>query len=171
MRTASGGRSENRAAPSPLSLRRFLALLLIATAAVGWSACTAAPPTTDAAAERIAWDPCGPDLECADVPVPLDWSDPAGEQITLAVIKYAAPDAENRIGTLFINPGGPGDTGVGLVTGAGADLAAWGEGRFDIVSWDPRGTHRSSPVRCFESDDELAPGTVCEPDGTPFDTQ
>ena len=36
------------------------------------------------------------------------------------------------------------------------DLAAWGEGRFDIVSWDPRGTHGSSPVRCFESDDELA---------------
>ena len=120
MRTASRMRSRNREHPRPRSPRRWIALLLVAAASLGASACSAAPPQTDAAAERIAWDSCGPNLECTDVPVPLDWSDPGGEQITLAVIKYPAPDAEHRIGTLFINPGGPGDTGVGLVKGAGS---------------------------------------------------
>lgn len=156
MRTESRMRSESREPLGPRALRRGGALLLVAAATLAASACSAASLQTDAAAERIAWDSCGPNLECADVAVPLDWSDPEGEQITLAVIKHPAPDAEHRIGTLFINPGGPGDTGVGLVKGAGEDLAAWGDGRFDIVSWDPRGTHGSSPVRCFETDAELA---------------
>lgn len=155
MRTAPRIPSELRGASGPHPLRRS-ALVFVAAAVLAASGCTAAHPQTDAASEGIAWESCGPSLECADVPVPLDWSDPEGEQITLAVIKYPAPDAEQRIGTLFINPGGPGDTGVGLVTGAGADLAAWGDGRFDIVSWDPRGTHGSSPVRCFQTDAELA---------------
>ena len=54
---------------------------------------------------------------------------------------------------MFVNPGGPGDTGVGLVRGAGAaeGFDEWGDGRFDVVSWDPRGTNASTPVRCFRS--------------------
>ena len=52
---------------------------------------------------------------------------------------------------MFINPGGPGDTGVGLVQGLGDEIDSWGGGRFDVVSWDPRGTNASTPVRCFTS--------------------
>ena len=107
-------------------------------------------------AAGIAWTSCGERLECAKVPVPLDWSDPGGEQINLAVIKHLASKPDQRIGTMLTDPGGPGDTGVGLVRGGGDDLDKWGDGRFDIIGWDPRGTNASSPVKCFASDAEAA---------------
>ena len=59
--------------------------------------------------------------------------------------------ARQRIGTLFINPGGPGDSGVGLFSGDPEGLDAFGGGRFDIVSWDPRGTNASTRVQCFRN--------------------
>ena len=52
---------------------------------------------------------------------------------------------------MFANPGGPGDTGVGLVQGDPDGLDALGDGRFDVLSWDPRGTHASTRVKCFTS--------------------
>ena len=59
---------------------------------------------------------------------------------------------------MFVNPGGPGSSGVGLRARALADdLDDWGEGRFDVVSWDPRGTNRSTPVNCFTSDASAGP--------------
>ena len=103
---------------------------------------------------RIHWGPCtppGPRLQCAHVRVPLDWVHPDGRTIQLAVIRHLASKPRQRIGSLFINPGGPGDTGVGLVHGAGAEFDKWGAGRFNVVSWDPRGTNASSHVRCFTS--------------------
>ncbi|MGE0297414.1 alpha/beta hydrolase [Pseudonocardia sp.] len=120
------------------------------------AACSGGPDRPDQeAAPGIAWTECGDGLQCATVPVPLDWADPAGEQISLAVIRRPASKPDQRIGTLLVNPGGPGDTGVGLVR-TGADIEAWGGGRFDVISWDPRGTHGSSPVKCFTSDAEEA---------------
>jgi pimeloyl-ACP methyl ester carboxylesterase len=114
------------------------------------AAASTARPAVDQS--EIAWTSCGDQLECAKVPVPLDWDRPNGKHIELAVIRHLASRPEARIGSMFINPGGPGESGVGFVQGAGADLDAWGDGRFDIVSWDPRGTVGSSPVRCFTSD-------------------
>ena len=107
-------------------------------------------------ATGIDWSPCDPGFECAKVPVPLDWSDPTGEQIELAVIRYPATKPDERIGSMFFNPGGPGDTGVGLVLDSSSELSESGDGRFDIVSWDPRGTHGSSPMHCFDDDAEEA---------------
>ena len=57
------------------------------------------------AATGIDWTSCGERLECASVPVPLDWSDPGGEQINLAVIKQSASKPDQRIGTMFLGPG------------------------------------------------------------------
>lgn len=103
---------------------------------------------------RIRWgrcDPPGARLQCARVRVPLDWDHPRGRTIQLAVIRYLATRPKQRIGSILINPGGPGDTGIGLVQGLGAEIDGWGGGRFDVVSWDPRGTNASTPVRCFTS--------------------
>jgi pimeloyl-ACP methyl ester carboxylesterase len=103
----------------------------------------------------IRWGPCdppGPRLQCARVRVPLNWEHPHGRTIQLAVIRYLATKPKQRIGSLFINPGGPGDTGIGLVQGLGAEIDGWGGGRFDVVSWDPRGTNASTHVRCFTSE-------------------
>jgi pimeloyl-ACP methyl ester carboxylesterase len=103
-----------------------------------------------------ACDPPGAQLQCARVRVPLDWDRPRGRKIELAVIRHLASKRKQRIGSMLINPGGPGDTGVGLVRGGGAELDGWGGGRFDVVSWDPRGTNASTHVRCFTSEQSEA---------------
>ncbi|MFN8126337.1 MAG: alpha/beta hydrolase [Candidatus Nanopelagicales bacterium] len=99
----------------------------------------------------IDWHPCGPEVECARVTVPLDWDRPQGRSIRLKVAKHAARNPGARIGSLFIGPGGPGESGVNLIKGGGGDLDAWGDGRFDVISWDYRGTNASAPVRCFRT--------------------
>ena len=111
-------------------------------------------PRANGVGAPIAWgecDPPGEDLQCARIRVPLDWDRPNGRTIRLALIRHLASRPEERIGTMFINPGGPGDTGVGLVSGDPDGLDAFGGGRFDVVSWDPRGTNASTRVRCFRS--------------------
>ena len=111
-------------------------------------------PRANGVGAPIAWgvcDPPGPDLQCARIRVPLDWDRPNGRTISLALIRHLASKPEERIGTMFANPGGPGDTGVGLVQGDPDGLDALGDGRFDVLSWDPRGTHASTRVKCFTS--------------------
>jgi pimeloyl-ACP methyl ester carboxylesterase len=98
-----------------------------------------------------ACDPPGEGLQCARIRVPLDWDRPKGRTISLAVIRHLASKPGERIGTLFINPGGPGDTGLGLLQGDPEGVDAIGGGRFDVVSWDPRGTHASTRPQCFRS--------------------
>src|SRR5690349_16778566 len=100
----------------------------------------------------IAWHHCkglGERYQCAAVAVPLNWHRPNGAHIRLAVIRFVGSDQAHRIGSMFVNPGGPGSSGVAIVRGLGPELAAWGRGRFDVVGWDPRGTNASDPVRCF----------------------
>ncbi|MDN5869161.1 MAG: alpha/beta hydrolase [Nitrococcus sp.] len=90
-------------------------------------------------------------MQCARIQVPLDWDKPNGRTISLAVIRHRASKPQERIGTLFINPGGPGDTGLGLLKGDPGGVDAIGGGHFDVVSWDPRGTNASTRVLCFRS--------------------
>jgi pimeloyl-ACP methyl ester carboxylesterase len=108
------------------------------------------PATARAQAPRaIAWAACGAKLECARVRVPLDWRRPGGRTISLAVIRHLAGNPAQRLGSLFFNPGGPGDSGVQAVKERGAGLDALTGGRLDVVSWDVRGSGGSSPVSCF----------------------
>src|SRR5690348_12539799 len=75
-----------------------------------------------AGAPRITWTACGPQLECANVPVPLDWAHPSGPAIALAVARHLASNPGQRIGSLFVNPGGPGESGVAMVAARGQAL-------------------------------------------------
>ena len=93
--------------------------------------------------QRLEWSGCGKGLQCATVLAPLDYEHPDDEAITLAVAKRPA-SAQPSAGSLFINPGGPGGSGVDYV----GYFAAKGLERFDIVGWDPRGTGASTPVKC-----------------------
>ena len=61
----------------------------------------------------------GKRFQCARVSVPLNWHRPAGQQIKLAVIRYLGSDQKHRIGSMFVNPGGPGESGVELVRDGG----------------------------------------------------
>jgi pimeloyl-ACP methyl ester carboxylesterase len=111
-------------------------------------------PSAGRVGAPIPWaacDPRGEDLQCARIRVPLDWDHPNGRTISLALIRHLASKPDERIGTMLINPGGPGDTGVGLVRGDPEGVDALGGGRFDVVSWDPRGTNGSTRVHCFRS--------------------
>jgi hypothetical protein len=98
---------------------------------------------------QISWTACGPQLECASVPVPLDWAHPGGPTITLSVFRHLASHPEQRIGSLFLAPSGPGDSGVAEITNRGEALDAMTEGRFDVVGWDIRGSWGGAPVRCL----------------------
>ena len=100
---------------------------------------------------RIVWKGCGERLQCARVQVPLDWARPGLGTISLAVARYLASRPGQRIGSLFVNFGGPGVAGVPIVKAGGAVLDRFGQGRFDVVGWDPRGTGASTHVRCFAS--------------------
>jgi pimeloyl-ACP methyl ester carboxylesterase len=131
------------------TIRRVCAAGL-ATATLGALALVGAASTATAApATRLSWTACGPRLECADVTVPLDWARPRGPTITLPVLRYLASHPERRIGSLFVNPGGPGDSGVEMATSRGEALDAATGGRFDVVGWDIRGTGGNSRVDCF----------------------
>ncbi len=92
-------------------------------------------------------DPNDPDLSCATLVVPLDWSRPDGATIELAVARRAATGAAgDRIGTIVANPGGPGGSGVELIEDD--PFSAGIARRFDRVGWDPRGVGDSTPVTC-----------------------
>jgi pimeloyl-ACP methyl ester carboxylesterase len=93
--------------------------------------------------QQLDWSDCGKGLQCTTVLAPLDYARPDDEAITLALAQRPA-SAQPRAGALFINPGGPGGSGVDYV----GYFDAKGLERFDVIGWDPRGTGRSTPVKC-----------------------
>nr|WP_240779965.1 alpha/beta fold hydrolase [Nonomuraea zeae] len=114
-------------------------LLSLAVPAAG----TTAPP------EAVAWTPCpeDPAVECGTVSVPIDWTERDGDAVQVALARRKATRPEDRIGSLVINPGGPGGSGVDAVL-SGGQFSTELTSRFDIVGFDPRGVGRSHPVVC-----------------------
>jgi len=114
--------------------------------------------TGGAAVPRLHWGSCGEGFEafqCTTAVVPLDYDRPKGKQITLALARLPASDPSHRIGSLFLNPGGPGGSGVDFLLGAGPFLYSDEvRARFDLVGFDPRGIIRSTPLRCYDTFDE-----------------
>ena len=133
-----------------------LSVFLCAVVAAGVTAATAGGAPTTGQATTAAWTSCDafvtdaflPSAECTTVPVPIDDANPTGPQAQLAVIKI--PASGRRIGSLFINPGGPGASAVDAVV----NLADALDGskvteHFDLVGFDPRGVGHSTPeLRC-----------------------
>ncbi|MGI5506630.1 alpha/beta hydrolase [Lentzea sp. CA-135723] len=95
-------------------------------------------------------------LTCAVQEVPVDHARPRGEKTGIAMMKRPANDPSRKIGSIFLNPGGPG--GSGLTRGAVAKnyFGASVLDRFDVVGFDPRGVARSAPMRCFRTQEEAA---------------
>jgi pimeloyl-ACP methyl ester carboxylesterase len=118
------------------------------TTALGASSRAAEPVRT--AGSSVDWAPCPqfPGTQCGTLRVPVDWSKPRGPQTTVAVARRPADDPRGRVGTLFFNPGGPGDGAVGYVGNAELIFSATLRARFDIVGMDPRGVGGSARVRC-----------------------
>ena len=96
----------------------------------------------------VGWTGCGPAFRCGAVTVPLDYSNPTGDTIKIAIIRKPATDLAARIGSVVFNPGGPGGSGVGFLQANASGMADLNR-RFDLVGFDPRGVGRSAPVRCL----------------------
>ncbi|MFF2659855.1 alpha/beta hydrolase [Kitasatospora sp. NPDC058032] len=106
-----------------------------------WHGCVLGPDDQDGAALEQAG------ARCADVTVPLDYRDPGGRTVTLALSRIKATDTRHRIGALVLNDGGPGGPTIGAPPRVHAALKETA-GRYDIVGPDPRFVGRSEPVDC-----------------------
>ena len=148
---------------SSTRLRAFLAVCVLALAACSGGSSRATRATTSStgaatnqgvAAPKLDWKRCA-DGECATLAVPFDAAQPSGKQIKLALARVPAKKPDERIGSLLINPGGPGAPGTDFANPVAAQLPASITDHFDIVGWDPRGTGSSSPVDCGKKLDYL----------------
>ncbi|MHA5050585.1 alpha/beta hydrolase [Streptomyces sp. SD15] len=98
--------------------------------------------------QKIIWHACGTGVQCGQLEVPLDYADPGGPTIQLALARRQATDPGERIGSLVYNPGGPGGSGVETLQGPVPPVTAQVHSQYDIVSFDPRGVEQSAPIRC-----------------------
>jgi len=124
-----------------------LAVLVISACKVPSPSAAQTPSPTSHV--ELAWTDCTNGFQCATLHVPLDYSRPEGRQISLALIRKPVTDPSRRIGSLLINPGGPGGSGVRFLRDFAHYLKELNT-RFDLVSWDPRGVGASTAVTCLD---------------------
>jgi pimeloyl-ACP methyl ester carboxylesterase len=165
---------------------------LLAAAALLVSACSSGSTTTSAGAaaeaglaalpratpaalasyyrQRPDWRSCGVSgFECATLKVPLDYAKPDDGDVRLAVTRKKATGPGKRLGSLLVNPGGPGGSAVGYVQAyAGIGYPAQVRARYDVVAVDPRGVARSEPVECLSG---RAMDSYTQTDLTPDDNR
>jgi pimeloyl-ACP methyl ester carboxylesterase len=99
--------------------------------------------------QTLEWKGCGGGFECATLAAPLSWHDPAAGSIELALKRH--PATGKRQGSLLVDPGGPGGSGVDYITSAWKSFGKKLRGAYDVVGFDPRGVGSSTPVVCFDS--------------------
>jgi pimeloyl-ACP methyl ester carboxylesterase len=102
-------------------------------------------------AQKLKWRECGvPGFQCATMKAPLDYAKPDGPRIDLAVARKKATGPGERLGSLMVNPGGPGGSAIGYLQAyAGIGYPAPVRAQYDMVAVDPRGVARSEPVECL----------------------
>ncbi|GGZ00966.1 alpha/beta hydrolase [Streptomyces poonensis] len=126
------------------------------------SADTGGPELSRFYHQRIEWGPCEgvempADLRCGKVTVPLDYARPGAGTLDLAMARYEATGKKKR-GSVLLNFGGPGGAGIPLLAHSGEDFMGLTDG-YDVVTFDPRGVGRSSPVSCGEGTDQFLEAT------------
>jgi pimeloyl-ACP methyl ester carboxylesterase len=145
---------------------RFLFTALTLSIALVTSGCASKPgiekPLSALAAyenQKLDWATCYQAFECTDLRVPIDYADLTVGTFKIAVLRYKALDPANRIGSLIVNPGGPGGSGVDYAYNAEYVFDPDVLDRYDIVGFDPRGVNRSVPIECLtdlETDESYA---------------
>ncbi|MDQ1292421.1 MAG: alpha/beta hydrolase [Actinomycetota bacterium] len=108
----------------------------------------------------LDWWDCETDADCATVDVPLDYDEPQGGKTQIALARVHATDTKNKIGTLFVNPGGPGGSGIEMALQADFFLSETLLKRFDVVGFDPRGIGYSGRLECFDSEKDRQRATA-----------
>ena len=129
---------------------------------------SATDPSSDSALahyydQQVDWSDCRDGDECAEIQVPLDYAHPDGDAITLSLLRVPATDSSQRIGSLLVNPGGPGEPGTDYAARAESYFGSEVRAAFDIVGFDPRGVGTSTPIDCL-SDSRLDRYIASDPD-------
>ena len=142
-------------------LAATLSAVLLASGAIGSAAVAA--PTSPAPArdvppqlasfygQALDWQPCARSMQCAWLSVPLDYANPQGQAIGIRVSKVPASGSSptSRQGSLVVNPGGPGASGLDFASYVAASVAPEVGEQFDVVGFDPRGVGESAPITCM----------------------
>ncbi|MEU3980753.1 alpha/beta hydrolase [Streptomyces sp. NPDC026672] len=148
-------------------------VVALALLAAGLPAATAAQPSqasqpdlTRFYRQKVVWSACEgaavpKDLRCGRVTVPLDYARPDAGTLDVALARYRATGKSR--GSVLLNFGGPGGPGISTLAGAGKDYLGLTNG-YDVVTFDPRGVGRSSPVSCGEGADDVPESAVRAPD-------
>ncbi|MGW4528782.1 alpha/beta hydrolase [Amycolatopsis sp. NPDC004378] len=118
-----------------------------ATAAVSWGACSADT------LKQVPADQAGY-YSCARYRVPIDHDNAALGTIDIALLRRAARTPDNRVGSLFLNPGGPGGSGLRMPISGHNYFQPAVLDRFDLIGFDPRGVGQSNPLRCFTTKED-----------------
>ena len=109
------------------------------------------PAFRDFYAQTLTWEPCiGGSLECATVSIPVSWRDASLGSASLEAVR--SPARGERVGSLLVNPGGPGGSGIDFIESAIGLVSREVTEVYDLVSFDPRGVGRSTPVECVDDD-------------------
>lgn len=136
-----------------------LLLTALLVGALALAGCSRPPAKNDQFyQQKLTWRSCAGQFQCSKLTVPVNYADPAGPTIQLAVIKAPATDPAHRIGSLITNPGGPGASGVTYLKqayptepDAPSDFGPSLRADYDMVSFDPRGVGHSAPVHCLSA--------------------
>ena len=144
-------------------MRRLIAVGAIALLTLVGCTPVVSTPTGESVDEALApfysqvltWSDCGDNIECSTAKAPLDWESPATDEIELALSRQVAT-GDKRLGSLLVNPGGPGASGYDLVHDS-VDFATSEtlQASYDIVGFDPRGVGRSSAISCYDDPSTL----------------
>ncbi|MEO5920061.1 MAG: alpha/beta hydrolase [Pseudolysinimonas sp.] len=166
------------------TLRRAAAVAVLTASAVALSGCTLLAPLVNGGGttvsshtdetvapeleqfykQDVTWKNCGGG-DCTTLKAPVDWDAPNGDQIELAISRHQA--SGTSMGSLLINPGGPGGSGYDFAQGFSPSEGVYDN--YDIIGFDPRGVGRSTPIVCFTDDadrDEMIYGTYDDPYGS-----
>ena len=99
--------------------------------------------------QELKWRDCYGNYQCSSLLVPIDYADLSVGAFSLALLRYKALDQDRRIGSLVVNPGGPGSSGVDYAYSAEYIVSPEILERFDIVGFDPRGVGESAAIKCL----------------------
>jgi pimeloyl-ACP methyl ester carboxylesterase len=164
-------RRSSTVGPVPI-VRRAVAAVAAAVAVAGCSVSTDGHPGSGSSAVTIPFVDCtqalrqqgapvpsGLALGCGTLAVPLDYSDPSRGTITLVVLRIHATADAQPVGSLLVNPGGPGASGLGAALAVATKMPRSVLAKYDVIGFDPRGVQESSPVHCLtdaQKDHEIA---------------
>ncbi len=113
--------------------------------------------------QEASWESCRGDKLCTTIEVPLDYAKPGADSIDLSLLKVPAVGKSQRVGSLLVNPGGPGGSGIDYAAQTAMYFGPELRQVFDIIGFDPRGVGESTPVQCL-SDEELDEFVATDPD-------